>query len=195
MKQDNTNTRELALKWWADQSNEYKVMQFRQYQKDNFTPATNFGLLTGREIERIYFNIKLSEKAIKEQGKEEVDLLEGITQGEWMVSTNKRTKNIYGQTSVDIDTDGEFTGIISIWYDSKIYKERKEAEANARLISQAPRLAKENKQLKEQVERLKKIEAGFYMNICRAYNAGKQSMNNQHEAARNGDPGGAKVCL
>lgn len=44
--------------------------------------------------------------------------------------------------------------------------------------------AQENKLLKEQVEKLKELERSFYMNICRAYNAGKQAMNNQHQDAR-----------
>lgn len=69
--EDSTNTRTIALNWWRQQSDEYKGMQFRQYQRENFTPATDFGLLTGREIERIYNNIKLSEKAIKLQGIED----------------------------------------------------------------------------------------------------------------------------
>lgn len=48
-------------------------------------------------------------------------------------------------------------------------------------------------QLKEQLsalvvenEKLKELESIFYMAICRAYNSGKQCMNNQHEDARNG---------
>jgi hypothetical protein len=59
-------TRSLAIEWWNSQTDEYKGMQFRQYQRETFTPATDFGLLTGREIERIYFNVKLSERAISE---------------------------------------------------------------------------------------------------------------------------------
>jgi len=58
------------------------------------------------------------------------------------------------------------------------------------VYEKAEELQAENEQLKKQVEVLRALESGFYMNICRAYNAGKQSMNNQHTAEKNGDPGG-----
>ena len=40
--------------------------------------------------------------------------------------------------------------------------------------------------LKERVKQLEQLERSFYMDICRAYNAGKQCMSDQHEDARNG---------
>ena len=49
------------------------------------------------------------------------------------------------------------------------------------------------REMEAEINRLRKIESAFYMDICRAYNAGKQSMNNQHKAAANGDPGGHSV--
>lgn len=55
-------TRKLAIEWWNKQNVYYKTICFRQYQRENFTPATDYGLLTGREIEKIYSNIKLFEK-------------------------------------------------------------------------------------------------------------------------------------
>ena len=65
-----------------------------------------------------------------------------------------------------------------------------------------PKLQQENKTLKSIVERqdkdlgeLKQLETGFYMAICRAYNAGKQSMNNQHAADKNGDNGGKSAFV
>ena len=36
----------------------------------------------------------------------------------------------------------------------------------------------------EELKELRELKSNFYMNICRAYNAGKQSMNNQHQDAR-----------
>lgn len=51
-------------------------------------------------------------------------------------------------------------------------------------------VSKQIDELMEENKRLKELEHTFYMDICRAYNAGKQSMNAQHEAAKNGDPGG-----
>jgi len=74
----NNTVRQEAIEWWNQQSDEYKGMQFRQYQKENFTPATDYGLLTGREVERIYYNVKLSERAISEhpQSKDTVPEME-----------------------------------------------------------------------------------------------------------------------
>lgn len=40
-----------------------------------------------------------------------------------------------------------------------------------------------------------KLKNGFYMNICRAFNAGKQAMNDQHTAAKNGDPNGSSAFV
>ncbi len=46
------------------------------------------------------------------------------------------------------------------------------------------------KSLNERIKELEKLERSFYVDICRAYNAGKQSMNDQHTAHKNGDAGG-----
>lgn len=56
------------------------------------------------------------------------------------------------------------------WYDTNICKP----------------LRTENEALKERVKQLEQLERSFYMDICRAYNAGKQCMSDQHEDARNG---------
>jgi len=46
-------------------------------------------------------------------------------------------------------------------------------------------LKADNLKLLSDVKALKELESNFYMAICRAYNAGKQCMSNQHEDARN----------
>jgi len=46
-------------------------------------------------------------------------------------------------------------------------------------------LKKYNLKLLSDVKVLKELESNFYMAICRAYNAGKQCLSNQHEDARN----------
>ena len=62
---------------------------------------------------------------------------------------------------------------------------RPAAEANARLIANAPKLFEENTRLKERIEVL---ERAFYMDICRAYNAGKQNAFEMvAEGKRNGE--------
>lgn len=46
--------RQEAIKWWNEQSPEYKEQLWEQYQKENFTPSNSWETLTGREIEAIY---------------------------------------------------------------------------------------------------------------------------------------------
>ena len=60
-----------------------------------------------------------------------------------------------------------------------------EAKINS-LQSEKDTLQASNEALKERVKQLEQLECSFYMDICRAYNAGKQCMSNQHEDARNG---------
>lgn len=68
MKSNNSNTdsRLLAIEWWNKQSREFRNSQFAQYKKETFSPASHFSGLTGREIESIFNNLGLSERAIKE---------------------------------------------------------------------------------------------------------------------------------
>lgn len=47
----------------------------------------------------------------------------------------------------------------------------------------------QKKQLKEMVDELEKMKASFYMDICRAYNAGKQNMINVHVSKGSPDEG------
>jgi hypothetical protein len=54
-------------------------------------------------------------------------------------------------------------------------------------------VAKQRNELLEENERLKDLEKGFYMNICRAYNAGKQNMINVY--ASKGSPDEGKMFL
>jgi len=42
------------------------------------------------------------------------------------------------------------------------------------------------KQRDELVKELEEMKSNFYMNICRAYNAGKKCMNNQHKDVKDG---------
>lgn len=62
---DAQKIRKEAIAWWKNQSEPYKESQFLQYRKEYFTPAQSHTQLTGREIQKIYFNIGLSERAIK----------------------------------------------------------------------------------------------------------------------------------
>ena len=62
----NTDIRTAALNWWANQSEAFKALQFTQYKKETFTPANFHTELTGREIEAIFTDLGLSERAIKE---------------------------------------------------------------------------------------------------------------------------------
>jgi hypothetical protein len=38
-------------------------MQWKQYERENFTPSNSWETLTGREIEKIYSSLGLSERA------------------------------------------------------------------------------------------------------------------------------------
>lgn len=80
----------------------------------------------------------------------EVDLLEGITQGEWTVLKQRTVAENDGYVSpVGIyGNNGCCLGFI--WGNTL-----EESQSNALLIANAPKLAQENKLLKEQVERLK----------------------------------------
>lgn len=60
-----TDARSAALSWWANQSEAFKSLQFTQYKKETFTPANFHTELTGREIEAIFTDLGLSERAIK----------------------------------------------------------------------------------------------------------------------------------
>ena len=53
-------------------------------------------------------------------------------------------------------------------------------------------LAERVKELEEENKRLKST---FYTDICRAYNAGKQNMNDMHTAAKKGDPDGNSIFI
>jgi len=160
--EDITNTRTIALNWWRQQSDQYKEMQFNQYKKEYFTPAIDFRFLTGREIEVIYSNIGLSERANKNQGIEDIpegDLLEGITPGEWESRGNK------------IFVKGKTISICEVHvqknYEDITFKpiEDIEARANQRLLLSAPRLARDNKALREENEKMKKeLEAMYSLN-------------------------------
>lgn len=103
----------------------------------------------------------------------EVDLLNGITKGEWDYGYGDSSKafGIYTKKMLD---EGLFEHPICLI--SPIDKVNDTDKANARLIANAPLLAQDNKLLKEQVEKLQELERSFYMNICRAYNAGKENM-------------------
>lgn len=46
-------------------------------------------------------------------------------------------------------------------------------------------VSKQAQELKEENDRLKAMERGFYMSICRAYNAGKQNMSDCLESKDN----------
>lgn len=143
--QNNNNTRGDAIKWWRLQSDEYKQMQFNQYEKEHFTPANDFTMLTGREIENIFLDIRLSERAIKEQGTEDSpDLLDGITPGEWRIN---QSFHIWGDDCKIAALDNNIQ--------SSIYRKKsaQEMEANAKLLLAAPKLAAENKELKTQLKK------------------------------------------
>lgn len=58
-------SRAIALKWWKKQTKFYQDLQYLEYKKSNFTPARSSSELTGREIEIIFKDIKLSERAVK----------------------------------------------------------------------------------------------------------------------------------
>lgn len=55
--------------------------------------------------------------------------------------------------------------------------------------------ANEYGKLKELNAELLELKNSFYMDICRAYNAGKESMNKQHVAHQNGDEGGISLFV
>ena len=101
----------------------------------------------------------------------------------WWKGLNDRTgmyliKKYFGQSEWKVDDKQ----VLSIYLKevqpptpSEIFLSKEEAKA-----------LDEIEALKERVKQLEQLECSFYMDICRAYNAGKQCMSNQHEDARNG---------
>lgn len=90
-----------------------------------------------------------------------------ITPGKWEIT--QASKNVITVSTQELT----YLGRALVWVNA----ENIEAEANAQAIASLPDIMREN-------EELKKLAVSFYMDICRAYNAGKQCMNNQHQDAR-----------
>ena len=132
----NISTRENAIEWWILQTDEYKEMQFSEFIKTHYTPSTTFNTLSGREIEIIYSNLKLSENAIK------AVINTNITPGKWEV------KEV--GTSIEIaDKDGKH--ICRLFASNT-----KEQNANAQAIASLPDIMRENEELKARCETYKK---------------------------------------
>jgi hypothetical protein len=161
----NISTRENAIKWWKLQTEEYKRTQFSEFIKTYHTPSKTFASLTGREIEIIYSSLKLSENAIKGNAAMNTN----ITKGKWAIQEAAPINHVVYSL-----LDGNRIDICCT-YAGTVGKEQ--SEANAQAIASLPDIMREN-------EELKKLAASFYMDICRAYNAGKKCMNNQHQDAR-----------
>lgn len=89
------------------------------------------------------------EQAVKEESQD--NSKEGFTKGKWVISKRKRTKNIHGVYGIDIDTDSEFQSIITVWADDENPNDL-EAEANARLIAQAPDMYRFIKKLHDRLD-------------------------------------------
>ena len=49
-----SSKRDSALKWWKHLSINEKKHHYEYYKESNFTPASHFTVLTGREVELIY---------------------------------------------------------------------------------------------------------------------------------------------
>jgi len=122
----------------------------------HFTPHKFHGILSKKEIETIY-TAEAPEQPIKEAD----------NSGEGTVEKIERLAR-YQYDNVGFN---ENDGGLSLYLSGAKF-------AATQLKEQLSALQVEN-------ERLKELESNFYMAICRAYNAGKQCMSNQHEDARN----------
>ena len=135
MNNDNKTTRELALKWWNDITHSEKGLYMEGDFKHRHPQS-----LTGIEIEHIYLSEHPTETESKGQ-EPELDLLEGITPGEWAINkTNTNELTIISNDGWHIATLNPYS------------PESSNCSGNARLIASAPRLAQENKELKEELD-------------------------------------------
>lgn len=103
---------------------------------------------------------------------------EGYTEGEWLVNELSLNESAF-EILTDSPNGQNMNGYIA-YIKCDNYTVPGMAKANAELIANAPRLKQENKKLLEDNkllrEALQNMESSFYMDICRAYNAGKQNM-------------------
>lgn len=145
MKQDNNTTREKSIEWWSNLHYE-KAHQLRT----QYFPGAM--LISHTDIEHIYLS-EHPEQPAKEQSsnREEGDILEGISKGEWKIGGTSRGLNNYY-----IEAGGEKI--------AQIFSSIPNCEKNADIISKAPELAKENQELRESNTRLKEALQGILNN-------------------------------
>lgn len=166
MKQDNNTTREKSIEWWSNLHYE-KAHQLRT----QYFPGAM--LISHTDIEHIYLSEhpeqpynevvertksllsgdEWATESAKEQSsnREEGDILEGISKGEWKIGGTSRGLNNYY-----IEAGGEKI--------AQIFSSIPNCEKNADIISKAPELAKENQELRESNTRLKEALQGILNN-------------------------------
>lgn len=119
----------------------------------------------------------------------EVFIDEQINKTEIVIGTAKNYAlcTLYSDP-MDEETKANAARIVQCWngWDELQAEKDKYVEVANANAKDALKLKAENEALRKQVEVLRALESNFYMDICRAYNAGKQSMNNQHQDAREG---------
>lgn len=152
MKQDTLTT---AKRWWA--ALEYNHQYRLSIKHLGMLPNTlnEDGVFAVYEAEHPEQSLPSKEEPIKEQSSNrgEGDILEGITPGGWML--NKSKLIIYAR----IKDNGE-PPLCTVHFDNGWGVSREQAEANARLIANAPKLFEENKRLKERIEVLENALRG-----------------------------------
>jgi hypothetical protein len=173
-----SNTRKYALDWFKSMDNDtfqHYVLKYESLLGSDRQLTTNIkmAIYTAEMMfpERMYKAEHLNNEPENKEGKEDNPVLSNV-EGEDLPNYIKRefieaAKEYSSHTNESVTINNPDK-----------YKHFRNGQDAAYKI------------LKERIKVLEDLERSFYMNICRAYNAGKRNMNNQHQAAKNGDPGG-----